>query len=270
MDPAGGAAQPLGGGRRRLRVLCLHSWRTSGAIFKEQFERAGLGQALEDLVEMVFVDAPNRARGKAPPDVAAAFPGRDYYEWFSTEGAEENLAEFRLTYHGLENSEPFVEKIIMERGPFDGIIGFSQGAIMAAAVAAMQRGGGALQGAPRLRFACLFGAAFSEHPRHLEAFKNGRVDLPTVHIIGHKDFIKEHSITLVRKFANPIVIFHPRGHVIPRLEGPQLAVLRAFFSAMLQEGGGSGAPAPAPAPAPALAPAAAPRAPPAGRPASKL
>jgi hypothetical protein len=25
------------------------------------------------------VDAPNRARGKAPPDVAAAFPGRDYY-----------------------------------------------------------------------------------------------------------------------------------------------------------------------------------------------
>jgi hypothetical protein len=53
MDLAGGAAQPLGGGRRRLRVLCLHSWRTSGAIFKEQFERAGLGQALEDLVEMV-------------------------------------------------------------------------------------------------------------------------------------------------------------------------------------------------------------------------
>jgi hypothetical protein len=72
----------------------------------------------------------------------------------------------------------------------------------------------------------------------------------------------------VRKFANPIVIFHPRGHVIPRLEGPQLAVLSAFFSAMLQEGGGSGAPAPAPAPA--LAPAAAPRAPPAGRTASKL
>ena len=35
----------------------------------------------------VFVDAPHAARGAAPRDVREAFPGRDYYEWFTTEGA---------------------------------------------------------------------------------------------------------------------------------------------------------------------------------------
>jgi hypothetical protein len=45
-----------------------------------------------------------------------------------------------------------------------------------------------------------------------------QVDLPTVHIIGHKDFIKEHSITLVRDIT---VTSSPRGRrglpLLPRL-----------------------------------------------------
>lgn len=91
-------------------------------------------------------------------------------------GAQENLSEFRLTYHGLEASEAYLEQVVAEQGPFDGLIGFSQGAIMAAALAAMQRTGAALRGAPPLKFVILFGAAFSEHPRHQEAFfRNGRV-----------------------------------------------------------------------------------------------
>lgn len=46
----------------------------------------------------------------------------------------------------------------------------------------------------------------------------------------------------VRQFANPIVIFHPRGHVIPNLQGAPLAVLRAFLSSVAQQpAGGAGA-----------------------------
>lgn len=221
-------------GKKRLRVLCLHSWRTSGSIFKEQFERAKLGPALDDLVEMVFVDAPNKATGRAPRDVLAGFPGRDYYEWFTVEGAEENIEEFQLAHFGLDASEAYVERVIREQGPFDGLMGFSQGAVVAATMAAMQRVGMTLRGAPPLRFVCVFGAAHSRHPRHLEAFQQGRVEIPTCHIIGHKDFIKEHSVNLVRQFDSPIVICHPRGHVIPNLQGPQLAVLRAFLESMAQ------------------------------------
>jgi len=50
-----------------------------------------------------------------------------------------------------------------------------QGAVMAAVMAAMQRAGMALAGVPPLRFICVFGAAYSEHPRHQEAFLKGPV-----------------------------------------------------------------------------------------------
>lgn len=226
------ASPPPGG---RLRVLCLHSWRTSGSIFREQFERARLLPVLEAVADLVFVDAPNPALGRAPRDVREAFPGREYREWFTTEGAEEEMAAFRLTYHGLEVSEAFIERVFEEQGPFDGIVGFSQGALMAAAMAALQRRGTALRGAPPLRFILLFGAAFSEHPRHLEAFQHGRVPIPTLHVIGHRDFVKEHSINLVRQFDAPVIVFHSRGHVIPPLEGPHLAVLKGFLDAIREE-----------------------------------
>jgi len=36
-----------------MRVLCLHSWRTSGDIFLAQWKRAGLDVALADLLELV-------------------------------------------------------------------------------------------------------------------------------------------------------------------------------------------------------------------------
>lgn len=38
---------------KKLRVLCLHSWRTSGDIFVAQWRRAGLDAALADLLELV-------------------------------------------------------------------------------------------------------------------------------------------------------------------------------------------------------------------------
>jgi hypothetical protein len=40
--------------------------------------------------------------------------------------AQDELKDFVLTYHGLEESEAFVERVIKEQGPFDGLVGFSQ------------------------------------------------------------------------------------------------------------------------------------------------
>ena len=43
------------------------------------------------------------------------------------------------------------------------------------------------------------------------------------------------SIKLADTFENPVIITHPRGHVVPRLEGDSLARLRAFLEARLQD-----------------------------------
>jgi hypothetical protein len=50
------------------------------------------------LPPQVFVDAPHPARGRAPPDVREAFPRRDYFEWFTTEGAEVGTLQWEV--HG--------------------------------------------------------------------------------------------------------------------------------------------------------------------------
>jgi hypothetical protein len=36
-------------------------------------------------------------------------------------------------------------------------------------------------------------------------------------------------------FENPLMIQHPRGHVIPALEAEKLEVIRAFLKARLRE-----------------------------------
>jgi hypothetical protein len=46
---------PLDSNSRKLRVLCLHSWRTSARIFKLQWQRSGLYEQLSDLLELVRV-----------------------------------------------------------------------------------------------------------------------------------------------------------------------------------------------------------------------
>eukprot|EP00877_Chromochloris_zofingiensis_P004961 jgi/Chrzof1/14466/Cz09g03290.t1 len=218
--------------QRKLRILALHSFRTSAETFKEQFRRAKLDTSISDLVELEFIDAPHPATGDVPEDVKGKF-GPPHYEWFSTERVKGGN-EYIFTYNGLDASEAYVTHYMLTHGPFDGLLGFSQGGVMAATLAAQQVAGMALQTVPKLKFVVCIGSAMTAHPRHLEAM-TGRVQLPSCHIIGHKDYIKEYSIELVRQFQAPIVIMHGRGHVVPNLEGMHLEVLRAFFKSFLQQ-----------------------------------
>jgi hypothetical protein len=48
--------------------------------------------------------------------------------------------------------------------------------------------------------------------------------------------VKEHAIRLAGAFEAPIVIMHSRGHIVPRLNNPHLAMLRAFLTSILNEG----------------------------------
>ena len=69
--------------RRKLRILCLHSFRTSGEILREQVRLAGWEETLGDLVEFHVMDAPHPASGPVPPDVLAFFPDVPYREWWN-------------------------------------------------------------------------------------------------------------------------------------------------------------------------------------------
>ncbi len=62
-----------------------------------------------------------------------------------------------------------------------------------------------------------------------------QVPVPSLHVFGNQDYIKEHCIELVRRFRNPVVLIHPRGHVIPEPVDYHLAAMRAFLQVQMQQ-----------------------------------
>ena len=130
-DDSGGGGGG-GGGEEKLRILCLHSFRTSAAILRDQLFIAQWPSSLGDLCEFTFVDSPHLASGEVPPDVASFFEP-PYKEWWNAMTDEKSGV---LEYVGLDESLASIDAFVAEHGPFDGVLGFSQGATLTGMLAA--------------------------------------------------------------------------------------------------------------------------------------
>ncbi|KAL4854860.1 NADPH-dependent aldo-keto reductase [Chlorella vulgaris] len=228
MHGAAGSAA-TGMPKAKLKILATHSFRTSAAIFKEQLQRSGLDKALDDLIELTFIDAPNAASGPIPDDVSPFFAG-PYYEWWNAQRDEQG----KWTYEGWQRAVAAIEEALRQHGPFDGLMGFSQGGAMASLAVGMQRSGFALKDAPPLRF-CICFAGIKVRDPSLECFYAAMRPVPSLHIIGDKDPVKRLTNQLIDSFNHPLVINHTRGHVIPALQPPDLQRVRAFLETQLRE-----------------------------------
>src|SRR5215470_5572619 len=96
---------------RKLRILALHGYHGSAEILRRQV--APLADALADIAELVYVDAPSLATG-------------DFGWWHATD--EEGV----MRYRGWERTRAWIAEYCAQHGPFDGVFGFSQGAALAA------------------------------------------------------------------------------------------------------------------------------------------
>ncbi|CAL9195712.1 unnamed protein product [Musa hybrid cultivar] len=203
---------------RRPRFLCLHGFRTSGAIMRSQV----VGKWPEEVIgrlDLVFPDAPFPAEGKS--DVEGIFPP-PYYEWFQFD------KDF-LEYRNLDKCFAYIEDLMIEHGPFDGLMGFSQGAILSAALVGLQARGSALTRVPKVKHLVIIGGAKFQPPAVAEKAYASAVDCTSLHILGDMDFLKKHGEALLESFINPYVIRHPKGHTVPRLEDKSLETMRDFL-----------------------------------------
>jgi predicted esterase len=119
----------------------------------------------------------------------------------------------------LQDLRDFVD----ENGPFDAVLGFSQGASLAASFIA-HYGQGPLSGSScDFKCAIFMCAINGVHIRGEGRFLNGVDDgeiiqIPTVHIIGSKDPYREESLGLTRicDHRTRVVLDHKGGHEVPR------------------------------------------------------
>ncbi|CAK9074644.1 unnamed protein product [Durusdinium trenchii] len=207
------------------RVLALHGFGTNAELFGQKLK--ALLRKLKSIASVVVIDAPF----VLPYD--ESLRGWWLYNqelWDGTAETIQSLADVllqRATFEpvGLDESLAFVMEE-WSKG-YDAVLGFSQGAVVAAALCAkLQR-----NGCPP-RFAILISGFGKPIPQGLQGAFEEPIAVPSLHIWGEADAHMPPwtSQLLADRFHEPRVHVHPGGHFVP-----QKAADLNFIAAFLQE-----------------------------------
>ncbi|GAB7362762.1 hypothetical protein MBLNU230_g3067t1 [Neophaeotheca triangularis] len=273
---------------RKLKILMLHGYTQSGPLFhaktralgknlEKHFPPAPKPGHLPDYpggVSLSYPTAPLKLETTDIPgyDVDGGGDGAlEAYGWWRRKGDGEPYR-----YEGMEMGLQRVAEVMEAEGPFDGVVGFSQGGAAAGMIAALLedgrraafeeaqvRGGmrypdsfvrdsGFIEEAvqPPLKFAVSysgFGASTNELYR---AFYEPIIRTPMCHFLGSVDTVVEEkrSLRLVeacvdgrgREGGVQRLVYHPGGHFLPSSQKQYVNALVAFIREALEEAKGGG------------------------------
>ena len=146
-----------------------------------------------------------------------------------------------IEYEGLEEGLEAVAQTIEKEGPFDGVVGFSQGGCAAALVAslleegrhekmkssAQNRGERVMSGLRKvtadgkqgpLRFAVAY-SGFKAPGERFSYFYQPKITTPVLHVLGAVDVVVEEArskaLIEVCEGGDDRVVIHPGGHFVP-------------------------------------------------------
>lgn len=126
----------------------------------------------------------------------------------------------------------YLKTVFSQEGPFDGILGFSQGAAMAALVSAQR---GRLKGEMDFRFVILC----SGFALKLSEFEHQSINCPSLHIFGSdhgedRQIANQASRDLASLFDDGCcgIIEHDCGHIIPT-RPPYIDEIKNFLQRFL-------------------------------------
>ena len=256
----------------------LHGYTQSGPLFRSKTRalEKNLQKAFKQGVRLSYPTAPIRLfKSDIPnwddPNGTASFESSstgaaeeedtDAWGWWRRKGTSEPY-----TYEGIEKGFSRVAEVLKDEGPFDGVVGFSQGAALAGMLAsslevgrreafeARQPAGGmrfpeALEDDtgfvtdlvhPPFKFAVIYsGFGAGNHPLYA-GFYEPKISTPMLHFIGSVDTVVEEkrSLRLVdacvdgRKEGS--VVYHPGGHFLPSSQKQSVAPLIGFIKQTME------------------------------------
>ncbi|KAF3390646.1 Dihydrofolate reductase [Penicillium rolfsii] len=268
------APNPSASVRQPLKILMLHGYTQSGPLFHAK-SRALVKHIQKSFplheVSAIYPTGPLRLK---PSDIPGYEPSEggeaeedeiEAYGWFR----RSNTADPPL-YQGLEDGLAAVAKVLSEEGPFDGVIGFSQGAAMVGMVAGLLETGrkeafakfekDGSEGATGIPYPSSFAADGFQHPqfkfaiaysgfrspgaRYRGFYESPPVQTPILHVLGSLDAVVEESRSraLIDACAGEpekdgLVVWHPGGHFLPS-QRPYLDAAVRFIREQLEKSNG--------------------------------
>ncbi|KAJ1521011.1 hypothetical protein ONE63_002724 [Megalurothrips usitatus] len=195
----------------KLKILCLHGYGQNGEYFRQKM--GGIRKQWKNFAELEFISAPHliqHAGENDDPDAGARLAW-----WFTDMEARTYESKvFNTNCYGFEDSVKLVESTIQEKGPYDGILGFSQGACFLSLLCCLQQKG-VLQGT--FKFAIFTSGYLSRCTDHQSVYSVGEVEIPTLHVYGETDSVitADMSDALMETCNDKQIIRHPGGHYMP-------------------------------------------------------
>ena len=246
-----------------LRVLLLHGYTQSGPLFSTK-SRA-LHKALQKFfsprpVLFSYPTGPFRLKSTDVVGFDASTPDSDEdieaFAWWQRKDTEDGVI-----YMGIEEGTAAIASCIMAEGPFDGVIGFSQGAAAAVMVASLLEGQKRVDGFTKaekeggipypasfkndsgflqqpLKFAVEY-SGFRAPGQKYKGFYEPKIETPVLHFLGQMDAIVEEkrsrALVAACEAGDKNVAMHPGGHFLPS-QRPWLDACVAFVKSCVTEG----------------------------------
>ena len=169
---------------------------------------AGLEPRLADRVDFIYLDSPHTASEVSVAGLASLMggvrPKPPNRQWW-------NASDDGSTYHGWSTSRELLARELSRHSDV-AVLGFSQGAAVAATLAAASSRGEL----PPLRFVVLI-AGFMPRARDIAPLFAEPVRVPSIHVWGTSDPFAGQSPRLVECFdgATRRVLTWPGRHVVP-------------------------------------------------------
>ncbi|TVU49729.1 hypothetical protein EJB05_01058 [Eragrostis curvula] len=233
---------------KKLKILCLHGFRQNASNFKGR--TSALAKKLKHIAELVFIDAPHElsfvyqpigVQGSDTPSPPSVTAKRKFawliapnsscnakQDWKAADAPFDPL-QYQHQTEGFEESYAYLENAISQMGSFEGILGFSQGAAMAALFCRQQQ---KTYGTPKFRF----GVFCSGYPAPVGDFDREPIKLPSLHCFGNgeghdRQIANGASIELAGMFAQDCcsIVEHDMGHIIPT-RSPYIDQIKNFLS----------------------------------------
>lgn len=208
-----------------MKLLCLHGFAQSGEMFAKKASglRKPLTKAGHDLL---FISGPLvLTPNDLPFDPDPSQADIDMRAWWVVNEASPD-------YLKTEKAMETVRETLETKGPFDGIIGFSQGAGLTAALTKLIGSEQFCPNHPKIKFAIMF-SSFKLNEKMFPGIYDEPFSTPSLHILGSLDTVvsEERSMQLYDAWepSKRTLVKHPGGHYVPSAK-PLVQQVLAFVS----------------------------------------